>query len=644
MESKAPSLTVVCEVCGAYFETRRGLSSHARLHLRQLGVTLSETSGAPIDLLYQIVQERDGPFPSSSTPLIAPVPSSNKNTQEGPGIPKGPTSKSKGSFKHGNKVRTTGLSVSPSVRKGSGPSLSAANSRLSGASTSTTSGTLATAKPLWAPQASDAPLTLAMNSNDEVHVCQLCGAWYETRKGLASHARAHLRQFGVTENTETKGGPIEFLYQLMDAEDLKPIGSRQEEPMNLYTPSKPSLKRQLSLSPSPKLTRGSPSPLQSPSSKQAKPSDEFVCILCGEEFGNRKGLASHSRSHLRGFGITDLMGKASAIDTVHQLVDSGVLAAVRPTDDTTKAVFPDPAPPLSPSPSISASKAPNPAPGPAKSTQSPLIPLTKAPKAKKGFRLAVDPLNRKPKPEPEESEVSSPLGDSSPSTQWPSPDGITKSLSAEIESIPLIPCDFCGQFFDSRKALSCHARAHLRQLGITWSLNESPIETLQDVMLQGGEIKKEPSSVGAKSAWSQPTWAPRVPKKTLENSLETASPATFTPPLDFSLKGKPSQGKSEPVSATCCELCGFDFENRKALSSHARAHLRQLGVTEWRVKVSPIELLREMIQKEPEKVAEITRRYRMGDLHIKKVTCSDFASMFHTFLAYESNNSMCENY
>lgn len=73
-----------------------------------------------------------------------------------------------------------------------------------------------------------------------------------------------------------------------------------------------------------------------------------------------------------------------------------------------------------------------------------------------------------------------------------------------------------------------------------------------------------------------------------------------------------------------CELCGFDFENRKALASHARAHLRQLGIIEWKADgaTSPIELLSELIRKDPAKVAAITRRYRTGDLYIKKVGCT----------------------
>lgn len=75
------------------------------------------------------------------------------------------------------------------------------------------------------------------------------------------------------------------------------------------------------------------------------------------------------------------------------------------------------------------------------------------------------------------------------------------------------------------------------------------------------------------------------------------------------------------VADASCELCGFDFENRKALASHARAHLRQLGIIEWKADgaTSPIELLSELIRKDPVKVAAITQRYRMGDLYIKKV-------------------------
>lgn len=69
-----------------------------------------------------------------------------------------------------------------------------------------------------------------------------------------------------------------------------------------------------------------------------------------------------------------------------------------------------------------------------------------------------------------------------------------------------------------------------------------------------------------------------------------------------------------PLSAAteaCCELCGLYFENRKALASHARAHLRQFGVTEWCVNGSPIETLSEWIKHRPQKVGAY-RSYIQG--------------------------------
>lgn len=125
------------------------------------------------------------------------------------------------------------------------------------------------------PVSGSSPASTAMDTNDEVHVCQLCGAWYESRKGLASHCRAHLRQFGITENTETKGGPIEFLYQIMEAEDLKPIAS---EGLNVYNPSMSSNSNKRpsgsGSSTSPARHKGSPSSSlhQPPSNKRPKPS------------------------------------------------------------------------------------------------------------------------------------------------------------------------------------------------------------------------------------------------------------------------------------------------------------------------------------------------------------------------------------
>lgn len=209
-------------------------------------------------------------------------------------------------------------------------------------------------------------------------MCQLCGCWYGTRKGLSSHARAHLRQIGIPDN-QVKGSPIDMLYQIMEEEDLKPIsGEKQQKPPSNSSP-KPSSKRPSDVS----------SPHPSPASKRPK-TGNFTCVLCGEGFETRKNLGIHARAHLRQMGVVDLPGKSSAVDTIQELVDSGIVEAIH-------------------SPKTS-SKISSPAAKFASTSQSP---VNKAPKAKKGFRLAVDPLHRKPKPEPVEFEVSDePMGSS----------------------------------------------------------------------------------------------------------------------------------------------------------------------------------------------------------------------------------------
>ncbi|XP_040003310.1 protein Wiz-like isoform X2 [Xiphias gladius] len=626
MDSPATPQPVICEVCGTYFETRRGLSSHARLHLRQLGVTLSESSGAPIELLYQLIRERDGSLPDfkadSSTPETTPLKKTTQQESRSPSVPEDKTS----SYKAGDRVMTTPQKMdhqgSPVRLKESVATLlpsSPSTLRLSESGSSSSSEHQTRTKPLWAPLETDAPITL--DTHDEVHVCQLCGCWYETRKGLSSHARAHLRQIGIPDS-EIKGSPIDFLYQIMEEEDLKPISSEQQEPLTSDSPPRSSSKRPSDLS----------SPPVSPPNKRPKTSDECTCILCGEEFENRKGLASHARSHLRQIGVTDLMGKSSAIDTVQELVNSGMLEALLPpktNSSSSSSAVPStpPACPVAPtlSPALGQSQLPfpstSPFPSPAKSTQYPEAPVNKAPKAKKGFRLAVDPLHRKPKPEPVEIEVSvqpkaSSTNSNSPTKKSSTAAVASKPFNADIQSPPTVLCDFCGQLFETRKALSCHARAHLRQLGLTWSIKTSPIDLLKQVMLHGEEGRKGSSASG------KATWNPKGSKRSPDGpqSRETA-PSNCTTPLDYSMKEKSPSGKhGASHTNTSCELCGFDFENRKALASHARAHLRQLGIIEWKADgaSSPIELLSELIRRDPVKVAAINRRYRMGDLYIKK--------------------------
>ncbi|KAG7491604.1 hypothetical protein MATL_G00005420 [Megalops atlanticus] len=686
-DAKATSL-LQCEVCGAPFETRRGLSSHARSHLRQLGIGVSESSGAPIDLLYQLIKERDGHFaaavPHASTTKKqhqgSPNPRKDIGAKAGakvavleskpaPLSPLSAAAKATASSSRSSSpsALVKSRSASPLLRKAPISSLLPASSPLrsmdskpsGGKAASASSAPPASTKPFWAPQETDAPLNLTMevDATKDI-VCQLCGAWFETRKGLSSHARAHLRHFGVVD-AETKGSPIDYLNQMIHTDDFKhrassllPEDSEElgDVSSNLSPPStsSSSAKRPSVSSPSPGLYKavavgggsgsksGPSSPLLSPPSKRYKPSaaeraslqvfrlsggeltpithgepvKEIGCEFCGEYFENRKGLSSHARSHLRQLGITEW-----------------------------------------------------------------------SPTARKMGGMSAAALAAKLKPEPIQVELavpggaegagnvrsytSEPLPQSWPDTVLP----LNLAKGPEPEPTRDIRCEFCGEYFENRKGLSSHARSHLRQLGITeWSVNGSPIDTLRELMRKkgataAGQVKKEPG-LGGNTSWEELGFLPskfsrkspvsmlhagsrllkqglgglslpvsplngkgsaflgasQLGKRSLAaegQSSERPSPKTFsTPPLDFSFKGKSSPdkyGASHSASDASCELCGFYFENRKALASHARAHLRQFGVTEWCVNGSPIETLSAWMRSKPHKVAEMHRRYMQGD-------------------------------
>ncbi len=165
---------VICQVCGTYFETRRGLSSHARLHLRQLGVTVSESSGAPIDLLYQLIQERDGSLPSftADSTLAGPTPPNKKSQLESRSSSE-PEDRS-ASYKAPSRVLTppqkmdhqgspARLKDSPTPLLPSSPSrVRLVESRAGEGSSSSSVEHLTSTKPLWAPLETDAPITLGM--------------------------------------------------------------------------------------------------------------------------------------------------------------------------------------------------------------------------------------------------------------------------------------------------------------------------------------------------------------------------------------------------------------------------------------------------------------------------------------------------
>ncbi|XP_073726866.1 protein Wiz isoform X2 [Misgurnus anguillicaudatus] len=648
----------VCEVCGTSFETRKGLSSHARSHLRQLGVY---SSGAPIDLLYQLMKERGGtlPKPKNQASTVkkskAQFPKLKKHNRpkikikisnlvkKKYALSSSSTTAVKKSAKSGRfpfapmkpgKASSKGTAGSKVSKSKSGNE--AVKSRLDDGGPST-SLPLASPKPLWAPQETDAPLNLTTMINstaarDDVHVCELCGAWYETRKGLSSHARAHLRQFGVA--LDPKCGPIELLHNIIQTEEFqeKLSAEQQEETsvlenctstpsISLSIPKNPSLSPKKHLPcvtpPPPKklkmfpdaagsLTDSGKTDLKAPS--QGETSKSISCEFCHEKFKKNQSLASHARGHLRQLGITEWTVNGSPMATLRTVMaqrgaSSGSLKAPEPLAPST---------PTSPSGPPTVPHLPS---SPKVITQSSSLPVRlKVPKARKGSRTVFP----KPKNEPLEVDISI-VGSPKPQSEPMSPLSPQKMSAPTTVKSPVTPpklekqdlaqfvfCDYCGAMFETRKALSCHARAHLRQMGVKYSEKVSAIDALRELMQREGndrasDVKPE-SYTGSAVQW----------KKT------ASSPRTVTPsPVDFT-KDKAAPDVTTPgFSDATCELCGFDFENRKALASHARAHLRHVGV-DWKVIGSPIETLAAWMKNEPKKVADLHKRYSKGDLPLVK--------------------------
>ncbi|KAK7940159.1 hypothetical protein WMY93_003485 [Mugilogobius chulae] len=720
------------------FETRRGLSSHARSHLRQLGIRASESSGAPIHFLYQIAKERN--LDTQIRRLQEPTPAKNCSPSTLRGLkdtcPSLSSCQSSQSSAPSTSCSTPSPGASPLlapapssvVRKAPISSLLPVSSPLrspehkAGGIRSLTSSlsTLPASKPTWAPQDNDAPLNLTLEADPHKDiVCQLCGAWFETRKGLSSHARAHLRHFGV-EYSESKGSPIDLLTQLIESDEFKhkarelqldgPV-DRQSLNSALSSPKPPLFSLPTSSSPllykvtTSKTT--SASPLFGPPAKRLKPSSmqifrlssgelmtlplseplkEIGCEFCGEYFENRKGLSSHARSHLRQMGITQWSVNGSPIDTLRELIARRGLPSALPLKPLRNPAPSSPAPPQSP---LSSSSSPpntliNRLPFVFARRQSPsqmMSKLNSAPQSSLSGLL-------KPKVEPVQLDVTSPgsvvrsvgfsPGSLSPTmTNSNSVHPLNLAVSHDVEPTRDIRCEFCGEYFENRKGLSSHARSHLRQMGITqWSVNGSPIDTLREVMRKKGvtsalsldtEIKKESgeeasspvcistyqssslhkspltllqsglrvhkaglSSVGTSALSSGGRFlgmsplGKRLQSEDLRPVHTTNSPLahlkTYSPlPHDLSFKSMSPPIKHRPDPS--CELCGFYFENRKALASHARAHLRQFGVTEWSVNGSPIETLSAWIRSRPQKVLDMHRSYMQGNCSTLKKKC-----------------------
>uniref|UniRef100_A0ABK0LW12 WIZ zinc finger n=1 Tax=Rattus norvegicus TaxID=10116 RepID=A0ABK0LW12_RAT len=594
----AQSLTT-CEVCGACFETRKGLSSHARSHLRQLGVAESESSGAPIDLLYELVKQKGLPdAPLGLPPNLTKKSNSPKEFVAGAARPGLLTLAKPMDAPAVNKAIKSppGFSAKGLTHPSSSPLLKKAPLTLAGSPTPknpedkspqlSLSPRPTSPKAQWPQSEDEGPLNLTLDSDGGRELdCQLCGAWFETRKGLSSHARAHLRHLGISD-PDAKGSPIDVLHGLIRRDGIQirlPPGRgalaqlgrppSTSTALSLLPPPPPAKKAKLKASgmasPWGKQDLSAagifwasdvePSPLNLSSGPE--PTRDIRCEFCGEFFENRKGLSSHARSHLRQMGVTEWYVNGSPIDTLREILKRRTQS--RPGGHLH---------PPGPSPKALAKMVGSAGPGSSLEARSPsdlhISPLAKKlplppgsplghsptasppPTARKMFSgLATPSLPKKLKPEHMRVEIKREMlpgalhGEPHPSEgPWGAPreDMAPLNLSSRAEPVRDIRCEFCGEFFENRKGLSSHARSHLRQMGVTeWSVNGSPIDTLREILKKKSKlclIKKEPPAGDLAPALT-------------EDGSPTAAPGVMHSPLPLSplatRPGKPGAGPTQ---------------------------------------------------------------------------------------------------
>ncbi|XP_026552001.1 protein Wiz isoform X3 [Pseudonaja textilis] len=560
-----------CEFCGAGFDTRAGLSSHARAHLRDFGITNWELTISPINILkellansseqhpvLQYVMETDPSSPNEEREMLGfgpckttlPISDYSISQSTFPPFPSSWGDETMQAFRH---VMVSEEEEEMITSEMSSPLLQKKNS-LAGSLDQIPNRIGTSLSPESSSNKADSQDAKSVDSDSGREIdCQLCGAWFETRKGLSSHARAHLRHLGVS-NPDAKGSPIDVLNDLIKNEDFK---------------------------------------------------------------GRLSSLIHSERDSLGEIGSSDGHSPKST-------------ATATPTTGMKQAHSPRP---LGKQPSI-------------------LSPHSLPPSKKlkpHGHRLSlVASLQRK-------------QGLSSSAYWASDAEMAPLNLSSGAEPVRDIRCEFCGEYFENRKGLSSHARSHLRQMGVTeWYVNGSPIDTLREILKRRAQPRTSTSSSpahGQKSVTQSvlggslepcspgESHMPGISKKAQQPGSPMGHSPTSSPPptarkifsgLPSSLHKKLKQdqlrmeikremisgglhneshlsdrawspreemsplnlsARADPVREIRCEFCGEFFENRKGLSSHARSHLRQMGVTEWSVNGSPIDTLREIIKK-----------------------------------------------
>ncbi|XP_012723371.2 protein Wiz isoform X1 [Fundulus heteroclitus] len=581
---------IVCQLCGAWFETRKGLSSHARAHLRHFGVEYSESKGSPIELLSQLMDTDDFKHKASALELDCPSEAQDVTPAPAPAKQSLLTLSSSSSAPLLYKVTTVG--GGSKATSSSASSLPAPPAKR-----------LKTSSMQVFRLSSGELMALPHNDPPKEIGCEYCGEYFENRKGLSSHARSHLRQMGITE-WSVNGSPIDTLREIITrrglpcALPLKPLktpppsspgpprsplsassspsatllgrlpfafarpSSPPQSAMSKSGSAPPMSSSSLTLKPKPEpvqvevtapgsVGRSGGFPVESPNSNwsnpdkayplnlamghEVEPTRDIRCEFCGEYFENRKGLSSHARSHLRQMGITEWSVNGSPIDTLREVMHKRGSGGSSRSDQGVKR------------------------------------------ESRQG--------------------TNSPLWENVGGARGSEALGISGYQSSKFHKSPL----------------------SLVQSGSRILKQGPPATQPAGKMFRLSPLGKRLSSERAQSAETAASQAHRL--KTFPSL-----------PHDFSYKRKPSPEKHGHQDPSC-ELCGFYFENRKALASHARAHLRQFGVTEWSVNGSPIETLSAWIRSRPQKVLEMHRNYMQGNRSTLKKKAQSSSTQWSSSLA-----------
>ncbi|XP_074162647.1 protein Wiz isoform X8 [Sminthopsis crassicaudata] len=571
-----------CEFCGAGFDTRAGLSSHARAHLRDFGITNWELTISPINILKELLAasaERPvlvapGPgepgSPGCEREMLGFGPPSLMTLSEcrGRGSPLSPFPQAWGDelgpiyrdvlASEEEEMVAMELASPPLPKKSLPPGqLDQTASRLGNK--------MSPEIPHGSKQ--EPPDLKAQN----LTTCEVCGACFETRKGLSSHARSHLRQLGVAES-ESSGAPIDLLYELM-----KQKGKPDSSPLPLPLAKKSGSPKEATASPRPGLLTLS------------KAVDRSPDIPINKAIKSPPGFSSKGLSHPPGSPLLKKVPPAL----------SGSPPPKNPED---------------------------------KSPKLPLSPLSGSPKAQWPQPEDEGPLNLTSGPEPVRDIRCEFCGEFFENRK-----GLSSHARSHLRQMGVTEWYVNGSPIDTLREI-LKRRTQPRAggppnptlpgpKGLAKAMGGGPGSSLEarsasELHVPPSAKKLQPSSspLGHSPTTSPPPTArkmfPGLPPPSLQKKLkpDQMRMEIKREMLAGSLhsEGHPSDGpwspredmaplnlssRAEPVRDIRCEFCGEFFENRKGLSSHARSHLRQMGVTEWSVNGSPIDTLREILKK-----------------------------------------------